>query len=302
MSRISPATMIVLIFAVLFGLVGAYAVRRYTAKPPVAAAPPPPAPQRQVVPVSAATLPAGRKITMGDIALLRMTSDEVAKSKYAGSGYMTNAQQIVGRVLREEVKRGDAFKPDLLFPEGTGPSLSERLKPGFRAVTIELAGSGNLQGLADSGSLVDVLFRTESDPSRDFPETTVTLLEAVEVLAVNDNTNPGSRGPADANTVTLAVSAAQANSLKIAEGRGEFSLALRNGQDGTFVSHEGPNTLEGLLKLPPRVKYRPKTIEIYRGTDRSTNTFDVPQSSPPAGGVPAASNASPAPAVVNAAN
>lgn len=288
MSRISPATTILLIFAVLFGLVGAYAVRRFTAKPPVAAAPPAPAVQRQVVPVAAMQLPAGRKITMGDIAILRMTPEDLAKSPYAGTGYMVNSEQIVGRVLRDELKRGAAFKPDLLYPEGTGPSLSERLKPGYRAVTIAVEGSGNLQGLADSGSLVDVLFRTQPDEERELPETTVTLLEAVEVLAVSDVTDPGLRGPKNADTVTLAVDAKQASALKIAEGRGEFSLALRNAEDGAFVSYEGPATLEGLLKLPPRVKYRPKTIEIYRGGDRSTNSFDVPVVPAPAAGIPAA--------------
>lgn len=296
MSRISPATMIVLIFAVLFGLVGAYAVRRFTAKPPVAVAPPPPAPSRQVIPISASGLKAGRKITMGDIALLRLTPDELAKSKYAGSSFMSSTQQIVGRVLKEDVERGGTFRPELLYPEGTGPSLSERLQPGFRAVTISVTGSGNLTGLADSGSFVDVLFRTKEDPSRDYPETTVALIEAVEVLALNDNTNPGSRGPADARTVTLAVNAQQAAALKIAEGRGEFSLALRNPQDGNFVSHEGPSTLEGLLKLPPRVKYRAKTIEIYRGGAKSNNTFEVPTAPTPAGGVPAAGNPGTTPA------
>lgn len=289
MSRISPATTILLIFAVLFGLVGAYAVRRYTAKPPVAAAPPPPPAERKtVVPVAAGVLKAGRKVTMGDIALLRLSSEELAKSKYVGSGYMTNPQQIVGRVLSADISRGESFKPDSLYPEGMGPSLSERLKPGYRAVTISVSGSGILQGLADSGSLVDVLFRTKEDPTRDYPETTVPLIEAVEVLAVNDNTMPGVRGPANASNVTLAVNGTQAHALKIAEGRGEFSLALRNPTDGTFVTHEGPTTLESLLKLPPRTKYRPKTIEIYRGPSKTNNVFDVPSAPAPAAGVPAA--------------
>ena len=300
MSRISPATTILLIFAVLFGLVGAYAVRRYTAKPPVAAGPPPAAVQRQVVPVAAAGLKPGRKITMGDIALLRMTPEDLAKSKYPNTGFMTNPQQIVGRVLSQDVKRGDAFRPELLYPEGMGPSLSERLKPGFRAVTISVTGSGIMQGLADSGSMVDVLFRTKEDATRDYPETTVVLFESVEVLAVNDNTIPGSRSPAMPNSVTLAVNAAQANSLKIAEGRGEFSLALRNTTDGTFVTHEGPSTLEGLLKLPPRVKYRAKSIEIYRGGTRTNNTFEIP-TTPPAAGVPAAGVPGQTPAAADAA-
>lgn len=294
MSRISPATTILLIFAVLFGLVGAYAVRRFTAKPPVAAAPPPPPAQRQTIPMAAAKLPSGRKISMGDIALVRMSAADAAKSKYAGTGYMTNPQQIVGRVLRDDLDRGETFRPDMLYPEGTGPSLSERLKPGYRAVTIAIKGSGNLQGLADSGSLVDIVFRTKPDDKLELPETTVTLLEAVEVLAVSDNTLPGSRGPTDADTVTLAVNATQANALKIAEGRGDFSLALRNADDGSFVSHDGPSTLEGLLKLPVRVKTRPRTIEIYRGGTKSLNSFDVPEVTPPATGIPAAGNSVPA--------
>ena len=65
-SRITPGTVIVGIFAVLFGLVGAYGVRKYlqTEKP---APPPPAAPRTQIVPLASMDLQPGRTIVLGDI-------------------------------------------------------------------------------------------------------------------------------------------------------------------------------------------------------------------------------------------
>src|SRR5690606_8568509 len=101
-----------------------------------------------------------------------------------------------------------------------------------------------------------------ADPKSDIPETTVTLLEKVEVLAVGLNTVMGKANAGDPKTVTLAVNPAQANALKVAEGRGLFSLSLRSDSDSTLASDQKlPSTLENVLALEPKVSH---TTEIYR--------------------------------------
>jgi hypothetical protein len=64
------------------------------------------------------------------------------------------------------------------------------------------------------------------------------------------------------NRVTLAVTAQQANALKIAEGRGTFSLALRNPDDVEVAAATVPQTLDALLNLPARREF---VTQIYRG-------------------------------------
>jgi hypothetical protein len=134
------------------------------------------------------------------------------------------------------------------------------------------------------GSFVDVIFRIQAvpgDPSRrvpGLPETTITLVENVEVLAVNRTEgmglNPGvvdvrtnvNRKPdsfaAAIKSVTLAVTPDQSNILKAATGRGELSLQLRGAHE-TGKQSIGPVTLEKLLGIKPEDS--PAQMEIYRG-------------------------------------
>jgi pilus assembly protein CpaB len=269
-SRITPGTVIVGIFAILFGLVGAYAVQRYL-NPPAAPQQAAPEVQRVRLPLASVDLEPGRPLTLGDIAVVSYTREQL-KQLDLPDQYMVNPQQIIGRILREPVGKGEAFTTTRFYPEGTGPSVAERLEPGLRAVTVPVEGTGLLSGLASAGARVDVLFRTFPDEENNVSTTTVTLLEDVEVLAVGRNVVPGAQVASDVSAVTLAVTPHQANALKIVEGRGEFSLALRAGDDDSLAADSGPQTLHSLLKIRP--KQPPHKTEVWRGNNLQTMTFD----------------------------
>src|SRR5689334_16826826 len=101
MARISTGTMTVAIFAVLFGLVGAYALRAALTQP----APEPPAPPKTVpVPIAAAAIPAGRQIVLGDMVLVPMTFEEMKNRKYNLEQVMLGSEQIIGRIIQNEMK------------------------------------------------------------------------------------------------------------------------------------------------------------------------------------------------------
>jgi pilus assembly protein CpaB len=274
MTKISPGTIIVGIFAVLFGLVGAYAVRQSLTPKPVEVAAAPAEPRPILVPVAAVDLEPGRPLNLGDVAIMRVLPEEAQARGFTGA-YMRDSQQIIGRILRQGAVKGGTFFPEMFYPQGMGPSLAERLKPGYRAVTIPIHNDAAVAGMATSGSLVDVILRTRPTPQDPLPETTVTLLEGVEVLALNRVATPGVQAVGDVRgrnemTVTLAVSPKQANALRVVEGRGELSLAMRNPEDRAISSDSAPQTLGGLLGLVPAQRFQ---TEIYRGTTRSATTF-----------------------------
>ena len=207
MSRVSPGTLIVGIFALLFGLAGAFAVREYLRPAPVE--PEVVVEVPSVVPLASIDLEPGRPLTISDIMLVSMTKEQL-RDRDLPPEYMTNPQQIVGRILRGGMKKGEAFGTTRFYPEGMGPPLSDRLRPGLRAVTIALGDSST--GLDDTRlAFVDVLFRANSDDER--PETTVTLISGIEVLALDGNSVPGTR-IMDAESATLAVSSANARALE----------------------------------------------------------------------------------------
>lgn len=233
MGRLSPGTMTVAFVAVLVGLGGAFIVRQHLHKPEL-----PPLPELKVaetdivVPVALTDLEAGRHVTINDIAKVRVPREKFAKSQYAGQAYLRVSEQIANRTLKSAMRQGQAFLPENLYPEGMGPDLAQRLQAGYRAVTVPIANVGAVQGFARSGSIVDVLFRSQADLENDRPQETMTLLERVEVLAINTFTQPGQQVELKQDgTVTLAVTPHQAKTLKVVEGRGELSLTLRNPED-----------------------------------------------------------------------
>ncbi|MCE9607112.1 MAG: Flp pilus assembly protein CpaB [Planctomycetia bacterium] len=301
MARISTGTMTVAIFAVLFGLVGAYALRAALTKPEVE---PPPPPKTIPVPIASVAIPAGRQITLGDMVLLPMTGEDMRNRKYNLEQVMLDSSQIIGRILQTEMKPGDPFLTVNMYAQGTGPKLSDKLKPGMRAVTIAIDNLNAVGGSTVEGSFVDILFRARkraADLANDRPEipaTTVTLLENVEVLSVGRIDMAARRGQEEENvdvrdinsasigkgygsnyqgagvvSVTIAVSPDQANVLKAVIGQGDMSLSLRNeGASGAPPAPQGqssatPNkyTLESVLGIKNASIAGLDKIEIFRG-------------------------------------
>jgi Flp pilus assembly protein CpaB len=262
--------MIILIFAILFGLVGAYGVRRQLAQQPPEPVPEPTGPPTMRIPIASMDIEPGRPLTLGDLAIVSGANSQLRKDFDLPATLMTNSNQVIGRILREPIAKGAGFSPEMFYPEGQGPSVAERLKPGYRAVTIPVTGAGALNGYASPTSFVDILFRTGDGVA--VSPTTVTLLEAVEVVALNRDSFPGSQKQANTSNVTVAVTPEQAHALKITEGRGTFSLVLRSPDDTIAVSkRDAVKTIEDLLNLP--VRRGNFTAEIYRGSSRSSQTF-----------------------------
>lgn len=279
MSRISPATMTAFIFAILVGLAGAYSVRMYLSNvEPVVQQEEPPAPEMIFIPVAAREMKLGQSVSISDIIVQQFTPEEFKKSIYADRLFMTDTNQISGRQLQKDVKKGEEFAPDTFFADGMGPSVTSLLKPGFRAVTIPIRNVGAVEGFASPSAMVDVLFR--STPSGERPEVTLTLLEKVEVLAVDRNVLPGQMpglGSGRPATVTLAVTPEQAKALKAVEDRGELSLTLRHPEDIDSVVSAGLKsddkvTMDQIIGTPP--KRRTASIEIYYGGARQEYTFN----------------------------
>ena len=281
MSRVSPGTILLAFVAVLCGLLGAFVLTRPR---PQAVAQAAKKSDKILVPISSTNLQTGREITLGDIALLRLSRAEI-KKRGLRSPFMANTQQIIGRVIKTPLKMGSTFRTDDLFPEGLGPGIDELLSPGYRAVTVSVNGDAALLGFAAAGSWVDVIFRSDSETNRTddarfrnfrngsaarqaIEDVTLTLLDRVRVLALDKNTVAGvqkqSRAADKATSVTLAVTREQAERLRVVEGHGDLSLVLRRADDIMPAPIESePKTLSDVLQRRDTIK----TMEIYRGTN-----------------------------------
>lgn len=297
MARIGASTLFLGIVAVMFGLLGAYVVRKELHKAPAPAAAAKPAePEKVFVPLAGRDLPAGHTIAMSDVSVYRLTREEM-KTRGVKGEFMSNTQQIIGRVLKAPLNKGSTFDTEFFYPDGTGPTVAEKLAPGLRAVTITVEVPAAVSGFASPGSRVDVYFRADADTKAELPETTITLIEGVEVLAFNAITTQGARtAPTDMSghreaQVTLAVDPRQAAALRVVDGRGTLSLALRHPDDKVAAAGATPRTLEELLERPNH-KYR---IEVYRGRQMSRIEFKDQQRMTPTPRMETQNVAAPAP-------
>ena len=74
------------------------------------------------------------------------------------SVFMSNPDQIIGKTVSVDLKRGSTFDTKDFYAPGTGPGIADKLEPGQRAVTIDVTATSALLGFAGAGQNVDILF------------------------------------------------------------------------------------------------------------------------------------------------
>ncbi len=317
MSKINSGTILIAFLAVLSGLAGVYLLRQSMKQPPIAVVqqeePSAPAlPSRQTVPMTSRSLPAGHKISLDDVAIVKLTRDQI-KDYGLRSAFMTNPKQIIGKTISKPLERGKTFDTANFYPEGTGPGIANRIKPGRRGVTVLLTPTNALMGFAGSGQSVDVLFhygQNDSDEANRFDPTqrnptsnqdpndlrqrsrdrierryrnaTVTLVENAEILALGDKTVPTE----DANglpevsrvPVTLLVTPEDAKLIRVADGHGELSLTLRGPAEQvvTKLAKATQKTNLKATRLDSIIPLEPRVraMQIYRGQKSTVMQFD----------------------------
>jgi pilus assembly protein CpaB len=292
LKTLSPGTLGIGILAILAGLAGAYVIRGRLAQEP----PKTEAPRARTVPLASVDLPAGRVLTVGDVGLYSLTPEDMDKMKIDRGRAMMAPEQIIGRILREPVKRGQPFLSTALYLEGERPSFGDRLKPGLRAFSLQIPRERG--GGLETGAKVDVLFRSAAargdavSQTLPIPELTVMLMSGVEILHVYipppPRTNAGpapdldlvARSRSNAPPpplVTLAVTPEQASRLQAATGRGEITLIARPAGEGADASGRRPGalSLRDVLSLKPPTVILPNDFmtEIYRHKSREVNFF-----------------------------
>lgn len=154
------------------------------------------------------------------------------------------AEALVGRTALEPILAGELVRTERLAPPGAEPGLQAVVSPGLRAMALDLQDEDRVSGFVTPGARVDVLATLDASDGEDAE--TVTLLEAVEILAVRERvyTNDQLERVRRPN-VTVAVSPADAERLvALLPGEGQaLKLALRG--DADFTTGRAPPPTDG---------------------------------------------------------
>ena len=244
------------------------------------------------VAVAARDLPAFAVVRAEDVDVVEARSDAAPRNALA------DPLEVIGRLLGTPMVAGQPFLAGAFVEEGSAQQLARSLGPGRRAMSITLDDGSGLEQLLYPGSVVDVLATfVQRTPDGEWP-ITITLLEAIRVLAIGERTvvdpfatsnDPRAVGRARPS-VSLLVDGEQANKLKLAMEEGRVSLALRDPGDeqgaGRSVGPTGLAQLSPALAAPapaapPSAEPTPeptptapvRELVILRGGERETKTF-----------------------------
>jgi pilus assembly protein CpaB len=258
-SRGTIRALVALLVAVLFGgvavvalfqLITSYQARIDEAKKPE---------DTVMVIVAARDLYPGVTITEDDLVAVEIPP------RFLPGGVFLSPEHVVGQRPRERVLANEFVRASRLANPESGEGLNAIIPREMRAISVEISDGAALSGFLDPGNYVDILVTIDPKSEQGSKEVeTHTLLQAVFVLGVNSkaqnkkmDASSGSSRP----SVTLLVTAQQAEQVAHAESMGDLRLALRNDLDNNFVESQGADVkaLLGILKKPePRRRARAK--------------------------------------------
>jgi len=259
-----------LVVALLISCVFTFWLSKKFAKPVAAAAP------VKVQYVAAAkALDAGEVLSNDDLKVVEWPNNQPLEGAY------TSANGLVGRVLLYPLPPDQPITERQLASAGAGVGLATRIPTGMRAISLKSDEVMGVAGFMMPGTHVDVLVTFRTGVGGD--QTTETVLQDVQILAVDQKTAPDPQGKATtANVVTLLVNPDDAEKAVLAAAQGSVHFVLRNGTDHDHVS-EKPIMLNGKPDEPvhtgarksfavqPVVKaYEVVTVE---GTQKRTESF-----------------------------
>jgi len=227
---------------------------------------------------AAKSLDAGEVLSSDDLKMVEWPNTQPLEGAFAkGDG-------LVGRVLLYPLPADQPITERQLASAGAGVGLATRIPAGMRAISLKSDEVVGVAGFMMPGTHVDVLVTLRSGMGND-QTTTETVLQDVQILAVDQKTAPDPQGKATtANVVTLLVNPDDAEKAVLAAAQGSVHFVLRNGTDHDHVS-EKPIMLNGKVDDPapkhtgvahklvvvPVVK--PYEIETVQGTKKSTESF-----------------------------
>lgn len=140
---------------------------------------------------------------------------------------------LIGSVSRQNISAGDPIVQGRLVAPGERGFLAAVLKPGFRAVSIEVDATSGIGGFVFPGDRVDlILSHTIQDSTledRTERRASETFLTNVRILAVDQTTdNTSESEPSIADTATLELTPKQAEMIATVRDMGTLSLSLRS--------------------------------------------------------------------------
>lgn len=175
--------------------------------------------------IAKADIPLGTKITPEQVNVVKYSLANIPE------GAITKREAVVDRVAVTDIANKMPIIARHLAAPDSPAGLPGVLPPGMRAVSVRVDEASSVAGFALAGNYVDVMVIIQPQASEAKPVSKV-ILQSIRVLATGQQMQQRNDGkPSLVNTVTLLVTPAQAERLKLAESEGKLQLSIRNSTD-----------------------------------------------------------------------
>lgn len=190
-------------------------------------------PALETVPVlvAAKSLPVGTRIQEDSLKHINLPPEAMPE------GAFSNASAVIGEIVIQPLSEGEIILPARLTP-GAGVPLAVRIRPGMRAITLNVDDTSTLAGMLEPESRVDVIPDSSGASGEDASEEdalsmqSILSMQNIKVLAIGRRLDPGPWQEGDASrAVTLEVTPRQALKLARESNRGGLRFILRNSTD-----------------------------------------------------------------------
>ncbi len=188
---------------------------------------------------------------------------------------VSNLKSLEGRVVQAAIAKGEPILLNRLAPEGTAAGLGGLLDPNMLAVTVKTDEVSGVAGFINPGDRIDVLVEMSAGGGTE--HFSKLILQNIKVLSkgqVWDQTLD--KQPQVVPTVTVEVTAEQAEMLNLASFQGKIRLALRNQLNQAYFSTAGVVTSQLSHKKPalePNKEAKPqrqaRNVQVIKGTNIS---------------------------------
>ncbi len=187
--------------------------------------------QANVIPVVVASsdMQAGDIINNGNMSIRQIPAEFVMSDIIVPDDF----HLAEGRNLLQPVSNGKPVPWAFVAGEGYR-DFSDSIRPGRRALTVQVDEVNSVSGLIRPGNSIDIFASIDSElVDEKSGEAVFPVLENVSVLATGQtaNSEPGTVGGADYTTLTIDVSPRDAAMLATAQETGKIIALLRNPED-----------------------------------------------------------------------